>query len=412
MWSITQDKIKALVNHAMLKTTHYRHSYKHMSSIESYEDFKSLPLLNKEDIRKNFLDLVTHGTDLEKSSLYYTSGTTGVPVCYVRSKQELSEASVCLSKERRRRNREAFGGKIVFFDRIKEPLKYQYHNNRPVSLALSLYDQNFERYSLYARAIQEFKPAIIQGYASTLYQFARFILEEDITMPAVRLLENRSEHLSEGHKKVIEQAFKSNITNIYGLSEIFPIAYECNYGEFHLCTDNVFVEVVSTETGEIVKEGEIGELILTSLNCLTMPLIRYKSGDLGKVAVKQCQCGLQRPVLELIKGRTNDFIRTSLGDLNPVLLRKIFDHFYQEQFLSVAQLQFVQKKLDEIIINVIPVREPDPEMEQELKKLVIECIPCLKNVSVQWVQSLEQNRVSGKVNTFVSFMDNSQKLVR
>lgn len=404
MWSLVKEQLQLLIDHAKQNTSYYQEVFSHMSLVDSYDEFVKVPFLQKENIRKDYKQLVSKGTNEEDCSIYYTSGTTGIPVCYVRSKIELSEATVLISKERRKWNKKAFGGTIAYFDRMKEPLKYHFHKDRPISLALSLYDHNKERYSLYAKAIQEFKPAIIQGYASSLFQFAQYIMEQNIKMPAVHLLENRSEHLFDGQRKVIESAFNGKIANIYGLSELFPVAYECQLGKLHICTENVFVEIVSTETGEALCAGDIGELVLTSMKCYTMPLIRYKSGDLGKISRNHCICGSESPILELVKGRSNDVIKTFQGDLNPVILRRIFDHFYREQFLSIAQLQFVQTQMDEIVVNIIPLNEPNPQVEYELIKLVRDCLPCIASVRVQWLQRLAPNPVSGKVNTFISLL--------
>ncbi|MFD2116631.1 phenylacetate--CoA ligase family protein [Paenibacillus yanchengensis] len=404
MWNLLKEQLKLLIHHAKENTSYYQKAFNSISSIDSYDEFMKVPFLQKENIRKDYTQLLSKGTNEEDCSLYYTSGTTGIPICYVRSKTELSEASIIISKNRRKWSEQAFGGTIVYFDRIKEPLKYHFHNGRAISLALSLYNHNQERYSLYVKAIQEFKPVIIQGYASSLFQFAQYIIEQNIKMPNVQLIENRSEHLFDGQRNVIEDAFKCKIANIYGLSELFPIAYECQFGELHICIENAFVEVVSTETGEKLRDGEIGEIILTSLKCYTMPLIRYKSGDLGKIIKKSCMCGSDSPILELIKGRSNDVIKTTQGNLNPVILRRIFDHFYREQFLSIAQLQFVQTQLHEIMVNVIPLHEPNLQVENELKKLVRDCLPSITSVSVQWVQKLDQNSISGKVNTFISLI--------
>ena len=375
-------------------TDHYQETLSHVPAVESYEDFRAVPLLEKADIRKDYKRLVTRGTDVERCSIWQTSGSTGIPIISVRTKQEVFNAVLKMSRERRKWSEEAYFGTTACFERIKEPLKYELNDGKKNKLIFSLYENNAERFDLYAAALKEFKPIILQGYSSLLYQFSKHIMENRIELPPIALIENRSEHLSEGQREQIEAAFRSKMSNFYGLAEVFPIAYECPHKKMHVLTDNVLVEIVADDNpDQVLGEGETGEIILTSLNCKTMPFIRYRSGDLGALETVECACGSSEPVLHLLQGRKSDVIVTPDGDLNPVVLRRLFNHFYKDEFLGIAQLQFIQQEMYKFRINIVASRELNEQTLENVSKLVRDCFSYPIQVDIHIVDRLKEHPV-------------------
>jgi phenylacetate-CoA ligase len=94
-----------------------------------------------------------------------------------------------------------------------------------------------------------------------------------------------------GYRQQLKDAFAGDVTAVdtYGLSEILPIAAECSEEHgLHVATDYVHVEVVDPETGEVLPEGERGELVVTHLDKESMPLVRYRTGDLTMVETTRC----------------------------------------------------------------------------------------------------------------------------
>jgi phenylacetate-CoA ligase len=100
-------------------------------------------------------------------------------------------------------------------------------------------------------------------------------------------------------------------TDVYGLSEIIGpgVAQECQHkAGLHLFSDVFYPEVIDSKTGQYVKEGSKGELVITTLTKQGLPLIRYRTRDIVSIKYEKCKCGRTSPRISKISGRTDDMI--------------------------------------------------------------------------------------------------------
>jgi phenylacetate-CoA ligase len=112
-------------------------------------------------------------------------------------------------------------------------------------------------------------------------------------------------------RKEIESTWSLLATDIYGLSEIIGpgVAQECTHKKgLHIFWDVFYPEVISAKTGKPAKEGEYGELTITTLTKKGMPLLRYRTRDIVAISYEKCRCGRTSPRITKIKGRTDDMI--------------------------------------------------------------------------------------------------------
>jgi phenylacetate-CoA ligase len=112
-------------------------------------------------------------------------------------------------------------------------------------------------------------------------------------------------------RKEIESTWNLLATDIYGLSEIIGpgVSQECTHKDgLHTFWDVFYPEVINPETGEPVKEGDVGELVITTLTKQAIPLIRYRTRDQVSITYEKCRCGRTSPRISKIKGRTDDMI--------------------------------------------------------------------------------------------------------
>jgi phenylacetate-CoA ligase len=111
-------------------------------------------------------------------------------------------------------------------------------------------------------------------------------------------------------KQSIEQLWKADVYDYYGLSDVFgACAGMCEAKEgLHWAEDQILVEVVNPDTGEEVAEGERGEMILTSLKKTARPLIRFHTGDIVSYTTEKCRCGRTHLRLHGIHGRLDDMM--------------------------------------------------------------------------------------------------------
>ncbi|RQD81404.1 phenylacetate--CoA ligase family protein, partial [Methanosalsum natronophilum] len=124
--------------------------------------------------------------------------------------------------------------------------------------------------------------------------------------------------------------------DVFGTSELSgPLFTECLYQDgIHIWADQFLVEVIDTDTGEPVPEGERGELVITTLSKEALPLIRYKIGDTTVLNTEPCQCGRTHPRIMRILGRVDDMlvvrgINVFPGQVESVLMNipEVGEHF-------------------------------------------------------------------------------------
>jgi phenylacetate-CoA ligase len=111
----------------------------------------------------------------------------------------------------------------------------------------------------------------------------------------------------------------------YGAVEIGNIAFECpsRSGSYHFHADHLFLEVLRPN-GSAAGEGEVGEVVVTSLAYQAMPLIRYRLGDLAALG-SSCSCGSPLPTLQSLHGRSDDVITLASGRrLTPLAVNRVF----------------------------------------------------------------------------------------
>ena len=121
-----------------------------------------------------------------------------------------------------------------------------------------------------------------------------------------------AEPWTEEMRQDIEQKMGINALNIYGLSEVMGpgVAMECvesKYG-MHLWEDHFLPEIIDPVTGEQLPEGEVGELVITTLTKEGIPLIRYRTRDLTSLDYTPCRCGRTHVRLTRIRGRSDDML--------------------------------------------------------------------------------------------------------
>lgn len=160
-------------------------------------------------------------------------------------------------------------------------------------------------------------------------------------------------------RKKIENSLKIDAYDIYGLSEIIGpgVAYECIYKDgLHINEDNFFPEIINPRTGEVLKDGETGELVLTSLNREAMPLIRFRTKDITKLTRGKCRCGRTFVRMDKIKGRTDDMIILKGVNVFPSQIESILFKLEYLEPIYLIEL-YTENLLDKMNVILEPKEE-------------------------------------------------------
>ncbi|MEM3927783.1 MAG: phenylacetate--CoA ligase family protein [Archaeoglobaceae archaeon] len=146
-----------------------------------------------------------------------------------------------------------------------------------------------------------------------------------------------AEPWSDEMRKRIEEIFDAKTFDIPGLTEmggVGSVGFECPMRRgLHMWEDNYVIEVVDPKTGEVLDEGEEGEIVYTAINREAMPLIRYRSGEVSEIVAKErCECGIEHITLKRIRGRTDDMIIHSGAKFYPSDVERILASYGITQY--------------------------------------------------------------------------------
>ncbi len=150
------------------------------------------------------------------------------------------------------------------------------------------------------------------SYPLRIAEVAREMGYDPSELPVQKMLLG-AEPWSEEMRRKIEEMFDAKAYDIPGLTEmggVGTVGFECPLRNgLHMWEDNYIVEIVDPESGEVLDEGEEGEIVYTSLNREAMPLIRYRSGEVSAIVARErCECGIEHMTVKRIRGRTDDMI--------------------------------------------------------------------------------------------------------
>ncbi len=343
--------------------------------IKTMEDFRRLPIIDKNTIRTHYNDLIAsnyRGKTWRKS----TGGSTGQPL-HFECMADTYDWRVADSRrgyswagcEDGKKSAYIWGvaiGKTPVLTRLKVSLHHAFLRQR--------YYNSFvfteEKMSAALRDMNRFKPEYIVGYTNPLYEFTKYVARSQMLKFKPQAIISAAEKLHEFQRDKIRAVFGCPVFNTYGSREFMLIASECEVHKgLHVNIENLVVEIIK-DNGEPAKPGEMGDIVITDLHNYGMPFIRYKIGDMAVASNRLCSCGRGLPMIEDIVGRSLDMIRTPDGKHIP---GEFFPHLMKE-FRWVKQFQVIQEDMDSLIIKIMREGEMrDREfniMKDEIAKVI------------------------------------------
>jgi len=356
---IQKKYLEKLLNYAYKNVEYYRfHLKKAEIDAENFVNVSYLsrmPLLTKKDIRLQNGKLAS--TNLGKNWYYNTSGgSTGEPVKFI---QDLTynkwlDATFRYYYDNILGIDELATKKILIWGSPRDilsgsiGLKAKTFNFLSNTMWFNSYRMSSTDLENYVKKINRYKPNLIRGYASSLYELCKFIDNKKIYVYSPKIIISSAESLRPAMRETVERVFGTKVYDFYGSREVGSIAGECKYGLIHIFSFNNYLELLDN-VGNEVSEGSMGKVVITNLHNYSMPLIRYEVGDTAMCGPKKCKCGNPLPTLKQITGRIYDHFVKEDGSI-------IYGGFFTQLFYSknwIRAFQIVQEDYDKIKIYAV-----------------------------------------------------------
>jgi len=398
------ESLKEMLDHCWKYVPYYQAVFQRIGfdpgSVETFEDLRKIPVLAKEDVLKTSEQFVARNLKQSDMILEETSGTSGSPLKVYWDKrfyawiyamyEERMRGPAGVSVKDRRAN---LTGKVLVPASQQKPPFWRY-NIAEKQLYMSSYHLSNHNIPYYVKALRKFKPKFIIGYPASIYPIARYLVKNKDSISSITAIISCSEYLSDEIRSIIEEGFRCKVYNHYGTVEWVATINECEEGNLHVTPEFGIIEILDPD-GNAVPNGRVGEMVCTGLLNYAMPLIRYRTGDLGAFPVEDdgCKCSRTLPLFKSLEGRKMSYLTLPDGGL--VGSAALSTAFHAE---NIIESQIIQESTDSVNLKLVVTEKfKDSDREyllSELNKrifpLKINCkyvasIPVGSNAKKQWI---------------------------
>ncbi len=283
------------------------------AQIKSLGDLQRLPFTLKQDMRDNY-PYGLFAVPLEQIvRLHASSGTTGKPTVVGYTRRDIDMWSELMA-----RSFAAAGvsrGDIIHnaygYGLFTGGLGAHYGAEKLGAAVIPMSGGNTKKQIM---IMQDFGSTVITCTPSYSLYLAEAAAEEglDIRSFALKVGILGAEPWSESIRQEIEQKLNIKAIDIYGLSEILGpgVAIECIEAQngLHIWEDHFIAEIINPQTGEVLADGEEGELVITTITKEGIPMIRYRTRDITRFINEPCICGRSHRRLQRMSGRSDDML--------------------------------------------------------------------------------------------------------
>ena len=412
---VQEERLAELLRHAALRVPYYREV---LTKAGVFSDggidlsrFRHIPFLTKDMLKSQFDQLKSD--DLHSRHWYKnrSGGSTGEPVVFIQDSlyADFANATKMVQYE--------WVGK-----RVGEPHVMLWGSDRDIlqgTIGLRAKLKNFfrnytflnsfrmseEDMARYAHLIQKIRPALLEAYAESAYELARFVNKHDLRLAGVGAVITGAGTLYPFMRREIHEAFNCAVFNRYGSREVGDMAAE---SRSHAClsvfTYTHLIEVID-ENGEPCKAGDEGEVVVTCLTNYAMPFIRYRIGDRAVVGETTGHLVCSAQTLRNITGRLTDCFVREDGSTVPAAF---FIHFLGVVHNAgwLKKTQIIQQDYNAITIKMVVSERPPASSLTEIKESIRQVMGPKCEVEFEFVESIPP-LASGKYRYTISHVHRS-----
>jgi phenylacetate-CoA ligase len=314
--SLQYARLRNLVEHLYATVPFYTNKFDEVGikphDIRSLKDISKLPFTTKTDLRSTYPYGLRAVPQSEIVEVHMSSGTTGTPVVGAYTARDLDDWAEGMA-------RTLSGAGATHNDTIQNAYGYGlftggmgvHHGARKLGATIiPISSGNTQKQLMLMRDFHTNIFTCTPSYALYMYEKANE-LGIDVKKLDVRAGCFGAEPWSEGMRKKIEKDWNIKAFDIYGLTEITGpgVAFECiEQNGLHFNEDMWYPEIINPDTGEVVPDGEKGELVVTTLTKEGTPIIRYRTRDITYIYPEPCACGRTTRRIHRLFGRTDDLL--------------------------------------------------------------------------------------------------------
>ncbi len=322
--ALVDKQIKRILNSG----NYYSEVYKKagITGVSSAEEFEKIPFTDKADLRNAYPLGIQAVPDEQVVRIHSSSGTTGKPVIIPYTAKDVDDWATMFA-----RCYEIAG--ITNKDRIQitpgyglwtAGIGFQAGCEKLGAMAIPMGPGNTDKQ---LQMMIDLESTVICATSSYALLLAEEINKRGLK-DKIKLKKGviGSERWSEAKRKYIANALGIELYDIYGLTEIYGpgIGINC-LGEtgMHIFDDYLYTEIIDPKTGEVLPDGEEGEIVITTLVKEGAPLIRFRTHDLSRILPGECKCGRKYPRLDIIKGRSDDMFKVHGVNMFPSQVEEV-----------------------------------------------------------------------------------------
>jgi phenylacetate-CoA ligase len=369
-------RLRAVVLHAYTNSPFYHEKFRRAGvtpeDITCLKDIEKLPFTTKEELLRAGDSVVARNVPPSHYRVVTTSGSTGRKLRIVHSEDFLIRIAALFYR--------------IYWDWGMRPFKrISYIRHTPlddtvlynstekylfqkVGIAPSYYISTFVDIEHQLDSLLSQKPHVLVGHPPDLVALARTARERGVEM-TFDFIGSNSELLTRVERRFIEETFCCPVYDEYSSFEVRYIARDCTQKRMHLVSDSVIAEFI--REGEPAAPNEQGEVVVTSLFDDATPFIRYVQGDIASYSDEECTCGITFPVMNVVEGRTDDFLQLPSGEeVPPTRIVPLFFHFD-----TIKEFNVIQTAPDTVVVNIVPTEQFTESEKQQLLQEILEALP-------------------------------------
>ena len=397
------EKLKKIIDFSYNNIEFYKKRFDRIGitpkDIKDISDLCKVPILSKIDVLENEKSLITPNFT-QKMYVRKTGGSTGMTLHFMKEAKALALNDAIMYRcydwyniDIGDKQARFWGVPVTRKLRWKEQFK-DFILNR---IRISAFDISNTSCLKQYENIKKFKPVYFYGYTTAIYGFCLFMKENGISLDELNLkaVICTAEKMYPHHRDLFDEVFSCPVVDEYGSSENGIIAFQCEKGNMHMMSDHMCIEFVD-ENDQPVQDGESGRIVITDLSCYAMPLIRYDIGDIGRPSGKKCSCGINLPLMDVVEGRKEDFIRSKDGSLVHAAYL-----CYTLKDDTVHEFKMYQKAIDHLHVQIVKSPSFNSNSERVLEKKLRTALGDDYKIVFEYMERIPREK-SGKLRYFVS----------